>query len=186
MLRIFSCIHTQLSTQVGFNLFTGGVTAATQTVGAVAIIDAVVVQTPTFIQNSNSSNGTLHGSLVLNNIKLVDVPVAVAVLNGSVVLAGGTTTIRSWAQGNVYSGTSGVATFTQGNVHDFHKPSSLLDESGKIFGKSHPQYADYSVDQFVSVRTHGAKGDGVTDDTEAIRNILAKVWPSYFRGSFDI
>ncbi|KZP09346.1 glycoside hydrolase family 55 protein [Athelia psychrophila] len=159
---------------IGFDLLTGGLTAATQTVGGEAIIDAVVSRTPIFIRSSNSSNGTLAGSLVLNNIKLIDVPIAVGVVGGDVVLRGGSKVIAAWAQGNVYHGTSGDAKFTQGRIVDFDKPLSLLDAHGKIFGKSHPQYEHHDVSQFVSVRSHGAKSDGKTDDTAAIRSILTK------------
>ena len=146
-----------------------------QTVGGEAIIDAVVSRTPIFVRTSNSSNGKLAGSLVLNNIKLIDVPTAVGVVGGEVVLKGGSKVIAAWAQGNVYQGTSGVATFTQSRIVDFDKPLSLLDGEGRIFGKAHPQYADHDVSQFVSVRSHGAKGDGKTDDTRAIQSILTKV-----------
>ncbi|KAJ6608597.1 pectate lyase superfamily protein-domain-containing protein [Mycena sp. CBHHK59/15] len=63
--------------QVGFDLATGGGTA-TQTVGAEAIIDATVTNTPIFVRTSTASNGKLGGSLVLNNIKLTNVPTASA------------------------------------------------------------------------------------------------------------
>ncbi|KAL4069050.1 glycoside hydrolase family 55 protein, partial [Scleroderma citrinum] len=158
--------------QVGFDLTTGGTTPSTQTVGSEAIIDAVVTNTPIFIRTSTASHGKLGGSLVLNNIKLNNVPIAVGVSGGATVLAGGTTTIASWGQGNVFSGTSGTATFTQGNIIAANKPSSLLDSSGRVFGKSHPQYINYSVDQFISMKSQGAKGDGRTDDTAAIQNVL--------------
>lgn len=162
--------------QVGFDLKTGGTTSANQTVGAEAIIDAVVCDTPIFVRSSTASNGSLAGSLVLNNIKLTNVPTAVGVLNGTDVLAGGTKTIKSWGQGDVYTGTNGVKQFVQGDIPAAGKPSVLLDSSGHIFGKSHPQYASYAVSQFISARDHGCKGDGYTDDTAAIKAMLAKVY----------
>lgn len=160
------------SCQVGFDLTTGGTNQSTQSVGSEAIIDAVVTNTPIFVRTSTASNGQLGGSLVLNNIILNNVPTAVGVNNGPTVLAGGTTTIASWGQGNVFSGTSGTPTFTQGNIVSASKPSSLLDSSGRIFGKSHPQYANYAPSQFISVKSQGATGDGHTDDTAAIQNVF--------------
>ncbi|KAJ7197151.1 exo-beta-1,3-glucanase, partial [Mycena pura] len=158
--------------QVGFDLSTGGGTA-TQTVGAEAIIDATVTNTPIFVRTSAASNGRLGGSLVLNNIHLNNVPTAVGVVGGATVLAGGTTTIASWGQGNIFTGTSGTGKFVQSSIVAPNKPAALLDSSGKIFGRGHPQYAAYSVSQFVSVRSNGAKGDGVTDDTAALKAIFA-------------
>ncbi|KAG1764161.1 glycoside hydrolase family 55 protein [Suillus placidus] len=158
--------------QIGFDLATGGTTTSNQTVGSEAIIDAVVTNTPVFVRSSVASNGQLAGSLVLNNIKLSNVPTAVGVTGGITVLAGGTTTIASWGQGNVYSGTSGSKNFAQGNIVSANKPSVLLDSAGRIFGKAHPQYASYAASQFISVKSQGAKGDGYTDDTAAIQNVL--------------
>lgn len=154
---------------------TGGLTSADQTAGAEAIIDATVTNTPIFVRNSQPSNGQLAGSLVLNNIQLNNVPVAVGVLNGATVLSGGTTTILHWVQGNVFTGTNPTGRFVQGTLAAPTKASSLLTSSGKIVSKTHPQYANYAVSQFVSIRDLGAKGDGQTDDTQAIKNALAQV-----------
>ena len=145
-----------------------------QGVAAEAIIDAVITNTPVFIQNSGGSNN-LDGSLVLNNIRLNNVPVAVGVKGGANVLNGGTTTIDSWVQGNVFHGTNSNPTYTKGNIPSIRKASNLLDGSGRIFGKTHPQYANYAPSDFVSVRSQGAKGDGRTDDTQALKNVFAQV-----------
>lgn len=88
--------------QVGFDLNT-----APGAVGAEAITDAIVTNTPIFIRTSTASSSSSPRSLVLNNIRLTNVPIAVGVNGGDIVLEGGTTTIGTWGQGNVYSSTSG-------------------------------------------------------------------------------
>jgi hypothetical protein len=128
-----------------------------------------------FIRNSKASHGILAGSLVLDNIKLTNAPVAVGISNGATVLAGGNITIDSWGQGNVYSGTNSMPQFTQGIIPSATKARSLVDKTGKVFQRSRPQYESYAVDQFISVKDHGAKGDGKTDDTKALNAIMQKV-----------
>ncbi|TFK33474.1 exo-beta-1,3-glucanase [Crucibulum laeve] len=159
--------------KIGFDIATGSTTGASQTAGAQAIIDATVVNTPIFIRTSKPSTN-LAGSIVINNAKLTNVPVAVGVVGGAVVLTGGTITIESWGQGNIYRGSTTTGVFTKGNIPAGVKASSLLDAWGKIASRMHPQYEDYHVSQFVSVRDYGAVGDGVTDDTFAIKEILTQ------------
>jgi glucan 1,3-beta-glucosidase len=162
--------------QVGFDMTIGNAQPnGNQGVGAEAIIDAVVTNTPIFLRTSAASPGALDGSIVLNNIKLNNVPIAVGVNGGATLLAGGTTTINSWAQGNVFHGTSAAATYTQGNIAAIPKASSLLDSTGRIFGKTRPTYANYAPGDFVSVKSQGARGDGNTDDTAALQAVFNKV-----------
>ncbi|PIL24167.1 hypothetical protein GSI_13920 [Ganoderma sinense ZZ0214-1] len=160
--------------QVAFDLMTGGLTPDNQTTGSIALIDGYVSNTPILVRSSVPSNGSLHGALVLNNIHLKNVPTAVTVSGGTTVLVGstGTMKIKSWGQGNVYTGTSSVGTFTQGDLAVPYKNHDLLDSAGRIFGRSHPQYENFALDQVVSVRDHGAKGDGKTDDTAALQAVF--------------
>ncbi|RVX69613.1 hypothetical protein B0A52_06677 [Exophiala mesophila] len=46
-----------------------------------------------------------------------------------------------------------------------------------VFERSRPQYENVPVSSFVSVKSAGAVGDGITDDTTAIQNILNSATP---------
>ncbi|KZO98353.1 glycoside hydrolase family 55 protein [Calocera viscosa TUFC12733] len=154
--------------QIGMQIATGGTSSATTAVGGEVIIDAQVYNTPTFINTTTAQRTSLGGSIVLSNIFLSNVSEAVADPMGT-VLAGGTTTISLWAQGNVYTGTSGAPHYQQASLTPPNKPAALLDSTGKIYARSRPQYPDYAPSQFQSVKSMGAMGDGVTDDTAAIQ-----------------
>ena len=145
-----------------------------------------------FIQTTTSQRKSLGGSIVLDNIKLTNVPIAVGEATGGIVLEGGTTTIASWAQvsrpttrsscgqfttlqGNIYSGTSGDATYVQTNLEAPYKPDVLL-EGDKILSRSKPTYKEYAVSEFSSAKAAGAEGDGSTDDTAALQAWINKNW----------
>jgi glucan 1,3-beta-glucosidase len=55
-------------------------------------------------------------------------------------------------------------------------PAALMDGS-KVFERSKPQYENVPVSSFVSVKSQGAKGDGVTDDTAALQSIFDAATP---------
>ncbi|KAJ3986081.1 glycoside hydrolase family 55 protein [Lentinula detonsa] len=160
---------------VGFDLLTGGTTTATQSVGSETIVDAVVNNTVYFVRSSNTSNRHLTGSLVLVNIQLNNVSVAVSAINQTKPLLAGTSgvmKIAAWGQGNVYKGSNPSSSYTQGYIQNPQISKSLLNSDGRIVSKSRPQYEDYSLDEIVSAKDYGAKGDGKTDDTAVLQALL--------------
>ena len=157
--------------QLGFDMSAGN--SGSQQVGSAIIIDATITNTPVFIKTGTSSTSLPHtsGSLILDNIKLSNVGVAVQGPSGTLI--GAVSQIDSWGQGQFYMDNSGKGTFKQENLTPKpSKPSALLNPTGEFFERTRPQYENYAVTDFVSVKSQGAKGDGKSDDTATIQATL--------------
>ncbi|CAK7562702.1 MAG: hypothetical protein SEPTF4163_000554 [Sporothrix epigloea] len=159
--------------RVGIDMSNGG---SVQTVGSVLLVDSVIANTPIGVLTAYtiSSSGT-NGTLVIDNVDMTsNVPVAVSDSRSHSILLPGNTKIASWIQGNIPS-FGGASTAIQESHLTITKPHSLLDTNGKVYTRSRPQYETVDVTKFVSVKAHGAKGDGVTDDTAIIQAVFNNV-----------
>lgn len=132
---------------VGFAVSTGGPQQSSpgQTIGAESILDAVVTNTPIFLTTSTAARTFLSGSLLLENIKLSNVPKAVVDGAGTTLLAGsaGSTTIAQWVQGNTFTGSSSSVSYKQASLVPPTKPASLTAD-GAVFGRTRNQYEGYA------------------------------------------
>ena len=140
-----------------------------QSVGSVTFIDSTISNTQTGFLTAHNSNSLppTAGSLIIENVQLNNVPVAVQGPSG-VSLAGttGSTTIAAWGEGHSYT-PNGPNNF-QGPITPFNRPGSLLQGS-RFYERSKPQYSGSTI---LSVRDAGATGDGSTDDTNALQQII--------------
>lgn len=149
-----------------------------QAVQAVTLIDSTISNTPLGIKTFHNASSTppSSGSLIIENLQLSNVPVAVQ-SSGQTVLAGtsGTKVVAAWAQGHRY-GPGGSPTTPNNllgvNISPNARPASLQGTSG-FYQQSKPQYETLPATSFVSVRNQGGKGDGITDDTAAVRRALS-------------
>lgn len=171
---------------VGLNM-SGGYPGNT-TVGSVLVQDSKFVGTKTGIITafSTSNNTPATGNtLVIDNVDFTGSTNAVVSATGTTILAGGSL-VASWAQGHAYTtGDDGSAssatcasaaatassTTVSGSLMAPPKPSTIMDGLN-IFERSKPQYESVPSSSFVSIKTAGAKGDGVSDDTAAIQKAM--------------
>lgn len=153
--------------QVGFNISAGGSQAVN--VGSITLFDSSIKNTPIGIVSARTGNSfpDSAGSIYLENVELENVQTTIAGVNGT-ILAGssGTSKIAAWADGHRYLPDGPIE--AQGAIDATKRPVNLLDVQGKYYEKSKPQYSKVSLDQFLSARDLGAKGDGITDDADAL------------------
>jgi glucan 1,3-beta-glucosidase len=145
-------------------------TPANQTVGSVMVLDSTLGSTTGVVTafKKDGSTPEAGGALTLQNVDFSSAGTAVASNTGDEILAGGST-VSSWIQGRTYSGTTGSR--SQGEMAIPSTGDNLMAD-GKVFERSKPMYEDVSADSFVSVLSKGAKGDGSTDDTQAIQDAM--------------
>ncbi|EGS20359.1 exo-beta-1,3-glucanase-like protein [Thermochaetoides thermophila DSM 1495] len=165
--------------EVGIDMSNGGPDG--QTVGSVLLLDSHITNTGIGIKTAyDPAQPHTNGTLILDNVEMTGTPIAVQNDATGTTIVDGNQKIAFFAQGRTYGGsiggTSGKA--VQTTEQAIVKPNVLLDPAtGKVFTRSRPQYEDVPVSSFVSVKANGAKGDGVTDDTDAIQAIFDSVTP---------
>jgi glucan 1,3-beta-glucosidase len=160
--------------QTGIDISAGGRTA--QNVGSVTVIDSAFTNTPVGIITAfdSTSSPNTAGSLILENVALTNVTTAVQQTGGTILLPGttGLTVIQGWGEGNQYTpDVTGPKRF-QGIFTPPSRPASLLS-GNEYYSQSKPQYNNLPLSSFQSVRTAGAKGDGSTDDTNALQSVIS-------------
>ena len=159
---------------VGINMANGG---ASQTVGSVIVQDSKFTNTPTGIITAYANGASqTNGTLIIDNVDFSGSSKAVADSNGGTILAGGGK-VSSWAQGHGYTYTGANPQMIQmrGSLQATPKGTGLTNAAGAIFERSKPQYESVPSSNFVSVKSKGAKGDGVTDDSDAIQSVFNSV-----------
>lgn len=157
---------------IGIDISAGGSSA--QTVGSITLIDSSITNTPVGIVTAYTSSSlpATAGSLILENVVLTNVPTAIQLAAGSTILPGttGTMTIAGWGEGHEYINGGGPYQF-EGSIIPNSRPASLVS-GGKYYTQSKPQYGDLPVSTFQSVRSSGAAGNGVNDDTYALQQCI--------------
>ncbi|KAI1006484.1 Glucan 1,3-beta-glucosidase [Podosphaera aphanis] len=165
------------NSKVGIDMANGGTTG--QTVGSVLLVDSKISNTPIGITTAYSTTqGVTNGTLILDNVDFSEnVPVAVMDVGNKATLVAGNSKVASWVQGHEYSASSQGGP-VQHNPDPVTKPKNLLNNNGDIFARSKPQYENTPLASFKSVKSAGAKGDGVTDDTTVIQGLFNSVGPT--------
>jgi len=157
--------------KTGIDISAGG--RGAQNVGSVTIIDSSITNTPVGVVTAFDSGSlpATAGSLILENVAISNVGTSVQQAGGGTILGGtsGSTTITAWGQGHQYTPT-GPRRF-QGPLTPVRRPASLLSGS-KYYQRSKPQYRALALSEFRSVRSGGATGNGRTDDTTALQNVI--------------
>lgn len=116
-----------------------------------------------------------RGSLTISNLKTVNVDSILVrtvkdrcIVMLAPVKAAATTTDWTWQGDAPPSHVNDPAT----GPLKLPRPAAMLDDKGHWHARPRPEYLDVNASNFISARDHGAVGDGVHDDTQALQTLL--------------
>ncbi|CBQ70801.1 probable beta-1,3 exoglucanase precursor [Sporisorium reilianum SRZ2] len=117
------------------------------------------------------------GTLILDNISIEKVGAVVRTGSDPVLLAGSDerAVIDSWVQGSVVQGKQPLEDVQSVKTVEISRPTSLVKAESITkpwFSRSRPLYECSSVSDFANVKNLGCAGDGTTDDSKALQQIL--------------
>ncbi|KAL4805619.1 pectate lyase superfamily protein-domain-containing protein [Aspergillus unguis] len=150
--------------------FNGGSTGidATGTSGSLTVIDSSATGLQTFITSSNSGNA--GNSIILENVQSSGTTVT---LDGKGVISGNIP--DTWVHGNMYAAGNKKMQHVDGQMVYTQRAPALVS-GNKYFTKAPPTFQEYTRDQVLNIKNVEGKpvyGDGATDDTQNINEILA-------------
>jgi hypothetical protein len=141
-------------------------------------VDAIIANTPTGIVTSLLAENST--SLLLQNVGFFNVQNSVtdSVLSKVLLAGGNEVPVDNWGFGRV-TNANGESSFINGaNISPMNRTDSLLSTElayvkPNFYTRRRPKYIDIGQSQIINLKTAGAKGDGMTDDTTALNSIFA-------------
>ncbi|KAJ6648844.1 Glucan 1,3-beta-glucosidase, partial [Pseudolycoriella hygida] len=156
--------------RIGIDMSAAG-GSVSSAVGSILLMDSKITNTQIGVllrNNPPPSSADVSGTFLLDNVQFNGVEAAIQSFDGAPLLRYNGT-VASWGRGSRYQDDSGVGVYTTGFLPNILKSSNLLDAQGRFFRKTRPQYETLPSSQFDSVKAHGATGDGVSDDSDAVQ-----------------
>jgi hypothetical protein len=137
-----------------------------QGVGSISLVDSVINDVPVGILTNDAENPP---NIVLDNTKFNNVGYIVQVDGGDTLLS---ENVDQWATGKRYNGSESSS--ETGKIENAPQRAFwLLDEQGRLFVRSRPQYGDKGPDAFLVATDDGnCANDGSGDQTSCINSFL--------------